>query len=74
MANPITARRRFEASAQDVMHLILMTMTRYFDTRKEMAQGAKTNTILIPHSPGHLGDPANPFRDAMIAASRVTNS
>jgi len=72
MANPITTRRKFEATVLDVMHLILMTQ--YFDKLQDMAQSAKTNTILIPHSPGHLGDPANPFRDAMIAASRVTKS
>jgi regulator of protease activity HflC (stomatin/prohibitin superfamily) len=60
------------ASPQDVMNLILMTQ--YFDTLKDMGQTSKSNTILIPHSPGHLGDLANQFRDAMIAASRVTHS
>ncbi len=57
------------ASAQDVMNLILMTQ--YFDTLKDLGQSSKTNTILIPHSPGHLGDLAAQLRDAMIAAGEV---
>lgn len=57
------------ASAQDVMNLILMTQ--YFDTLKDLGQTSKTNTILIPHSPGHLGDLAAQLRDAMITAGEV---
>ena len=57
------------ASAQDVMNLILMTQ--YFDTLKDLGQSSKTNTILIPHSPGHLGDLAAQLRDAMITAGQV---
>jgi regulator of protease activity HflC (stomatin/prohibitin superfamily) len=59
------------ASAQDVMNLILMTQ--YFDTLKDVGQSSKTNTILIPHSPGHLGDLAGQLRDAMITAGEVRN-
>ena len=57
------------ASAQDVMNLILMTQ--YFDTLKDLGQSSKTNTILIPHSPGYLGDLAGQLRDAMITAGEV---
>ncbi len=57
------------ASPQDVMNLILMTQ--YFDTLKDVGQTSKTNTILIPHSPGHLADLAAQLRDAMIVASEV---
>ena len=60
------------ASAQDVMNLILMTQ--YFDTLKEVGHASKTNTILIPHSPGHLSDLSGQIRDAMITASEVTGS
>ena len=59
------------ATAKDVMNLILMTQ--YFDTLKDMGQTAKTNTILIPHSPGYLGDLAGQLRDAMIAAGEVSH-
>ena len=41
-------------SAQDVMNLVLMTQ--YFDTLKEIGATARSNTILIPHSPGDLAD------------------
>ena len=60
------------ATAQDVMNLILMTQ--YFDTLKEVGHASKTNTILIPHSPGHLSDLSGQIRDAMITASEVSGS
>ncbi|ANM32290.1 protease [Acidobacteria bacterium Mor1] len=59
------------ASAQDVMNLILMTQ--YFDTLKEIGASSVSNTILMPHSPGHLNDLASQIRDAMIVANEATN-
>ena len=56
-------------SATDVMHLILMTQ--YFDTLKDMGHASKTNTILLPHSPGALADLAGQLRDSMITANEV---
>lgn len=56
-------------SAQDVMNLILMTQ--YFDTLKEIGEKSRSNTILIPHSPGHLGDLASQIRDAVVTANQV---
>ncbi len=47
-------------TATDVMNLILMTP--YFDTLKDLGDASKTNTILIPHSPGALGDLASQTR------------
>lgn len=60
------------ATAQDVMNLVLMTQ--YFDTLKEIGQASRTNTILIPHSPGHMADLASQMRNAMIAAGEVTST
>lgn len=57
------------ASAQDVMNLVLMTQ--YFDTLKELGSSSQTNTILIPHSPGHLSDLSSQLRDALIQANQV---
>jgi len=54
------------ATAQDVMNLVLMTQ--YFDTLKEVGQASKTNTILIPHSPGFLNDLSSQIRNAMMIA------
>ncbi len=55
--------------AQDVMNLVLMTQ--YFDTLKEIGMSGKSNTILIPHSPGGMGDLSEQMRDAIITANEV---
>jgi regulator of protease activity HflC (stomatin/prohibitin superfamily) len=57
------------SSAQDVMQLVLMTQ--YFDTLKELGNASRTNTILIPHSPGTLTDLASQIRNAMITANQM---
>ncbi|MCG3185448.1 MAG: Protein QmcA [Planctomycetes bacterium] len=57
------------ASAQEVLNLILLTQ--YFDTLKELGQNGHTNTIMLPHSPGALGDLAAQIRDAVIAGNAV---
>ena len=58
-------------SAQDVMNLVLMTQ--YFDTLKEIGATSRSNTILIPHSPGSLNDMTTQMRDAMMTAELVTH-
>jgi regulator of protease activity HflC (stomatin/prohibitin superfamily) len=58
------------ASPQDVMNLVLMTQ--YFDTLKDLGVNSRTNTILLPHSPGALTDLSGQIRDAMITANEVT--
>jgi regulator of protease activity HflC (stomatin/prohibitin superfamily) len=57
------------ASAHDVMNLVLMTQ--YFYTLKEIGAVSKTNTILLPHSPGALTDLAGQIREAIIGAGQV---
>jgi regulator of protease activity HflC (stomatin/prohibitin superfamily) len=57
------------ATAHDVMSLVLMTQ--YFDTLKEIGATARTNTILIPHSPGHMSDLTEQIRNAMMTAEQV---
>ena len=54
-------------SATDVMNLILMTQ--YFDTLKDLGNASKTSTLLIPHSPGALGDLAGQMRDSVMTAN-----
>jgi regulator of protease activity HflC (stomatin/prohibitin superfamily) len=56
-------------NSQDVMSLVLMTQ--YFDTIKELGLASKTNTILIPHSPGHLTDLMAQIRNSIITADAV---
>jgi regulator of protease activity HflC (stomatin/prohibitin superfamily) len=57
-------------SAEDVMNLVLMTQ--YFDTLKEIGLSGKSNTIMIPHSPGGMGDISEQMRNAVITAHEVT--
>lgn len=57
------------AKAEDVMNLVLMTQ--YFDTLKDIGLSSKTNTILIPHGPGGMGDISEQMRNAVITANEV---
>ena len=56
-------------NAHDVMNLVLMTQ--YFDTLKDIGLSSRTNTILIPHSPGGMNQISTQLRDAMITANAV---
>jgi regulator of protease activity HflC (stomatin/prohibitin superfamily) len=58
-------------SAHDVMNLVLMTQ--YFDTLKEVGAASRTNTILIPHSPGALSDLTSQMRTAMMTAEAASD-
>jgi hypothetical protein len=53
------------------MNLVLMTQ--YFDTLKEIGATSRSNTILIPHTPGNLNELSTQMRDAMISADLVTH-
>ena len=52
------------ASARDVMALVLMTQ--YFDTLKEVGAQARSNTILVPHSPGAMPDFFQQIQNAIM--------
>jgi regulator of protease activity HflC (stomatin/prohibitin superfamily) len=55
------------STAHDVMNLVLMTQ--YFDTLKDIGASSRTNTVMIPHSPGALGDLMNQFRAALLTTN-----
>ena len=59
-------------TAKDVMNLVLMTQ--YFDTLKDIGASSRTNTILIPHSPGNLTSLSEQLRNAMIEANQTTEA
>lgn len=59
-------------NAQDVMNLVLMTQ--YFDTIKDIGLSSRNNTILIPHSPGGMGDISEQMRNAVITANEVVKN
>jgi regulator of protease activity HflC (stomatin/prohibitin superfamily) len=52
------------ASAKDVMMLVLLTQ--YFDTLKEIGASSHSNTIMMPHSPGALVDFFDQIRNAVV--------
>src|SRR6185295_5897802 len=52
------------ASARDVMILVLLTQ--YFDTLKEIGGSARSNTIMMPHSPGGMVDFFDQIRNAVV--------
>jgi regulator of protease activity HflC (stomatin/prohibitin superfamily) len=51
-------------SAKDVMMLVLLTQ--YFDTLKEIGASAHSNTIMMPHSPGGMVDFFEQIRNAVV--------
>jgi len=53
------------ASAEDVMNLVMVTQ--FFDTLAAIGSHANTNTILIPHSPGFVGDLMGQLRGALLS-------
>lgn len=58
-----------DINTREVMNLILITQ--YFDTLKSLGVNGKSNTILLPHSPGGLHDVLQQFRDAIIVGEQV---
>jgi len=54
--------------ATQVMTMVLMTQ--YFDALKDVAQ-SESNTILIPHSPGALGDISSQIRDSIAVGNMM---
>jgi len=60
------------ASARDVMMLVLLTQ--YFDTLKEVGASAHSNTIMIPHTPGTLVDFFDQIRNAVTIGDVTGNS
>lgn len=54
-------------TASDVMGLVMMAQ--YYDTLKEIGARDKSNTILLPHSPGGLKEIASQLRDGIITGN-----
>ena len=55
------------ATVQEAM--VVLLLTQYFDMLKEV--GGRSNTIMLPHSPGGLSDIAGQIRSAIIASRQV---
>ncbi len=59
-------------TAKDVMVLVLLTQ--YFDTLKEIGASAHSNTIMMPHSPGGMADFFEQVRNAVTAGELVSST
>lgn len=57
-------------SAQEVLSLVLMTQ--YFDTLKDIGAASRTNTILVPHSPGYMQDLASEMRNSILLGNTAS--
>jgi regulator of protease activity HflC (stomatin/prohibitin superfamily) len=58
-----------DVNSRDVMGLVLTVQ--YFDMLKELSSKSNHSTILIPHSPGSVGDIAEQIRNSVITANQV---
>jgi regulator of protease activity HflC (stomatin/prohibitin superfamily) len=56
--------------AKDVMSLVLLTQ--YYDMLTDVGRHSNNNTILIPHSPGAVGDFQEQILTSLLAADKAT--
>jgi hypothetical protein len=58
--------------------MALVALTQYTDMIRALGESAKTNTILLPHSPSAVGDLMAQIRDGILvgdlAADNANNS
>src|SRR5437588_463664 len=52
--------------------MALVALTQYTDMIRALGEGAKTNTILMPHSPSSVGDIMSQIRDGILIADAAT--
>ena len=57
------------STAKDVMAMVLMTQ--YFDTLKEIGAQDKSNTILMPHSPGAMPEFFEQIQNAVLLGTEA---
>jgi regulator of protease activity HflC (stomatin/prohibitin superfamily) len=60
------------ATAADVMQLILLSQ--YFEMLKEVGGRSKSNTIMLPHTPGGLSEIMGQLREALVSAGAVNEA
>ncbi len=54
--------------------MALVALTQYTDMIRALGEGAKTNTILLPHSPSGVGDLMSQIRDGVLVADVTANT
>lgn len=56
-------------SSEQVLQLVLITQ--YFDMLKEVGAGSHATTIMLPHSPGGMGDLMEQLRTTLLSSLQV---
>lgn len=68
-----TSVEAFEAAtkveAKEVLQLVLITQ--YFDTLKDIGLAGHSNVIMMPHTPGFLGELSNQIQQSILSAKKV---
>src|SRR6202012_3877771 len=54
--------------------MALVALTQYTDMIRALGEGAKTNTILMPHSPSGVGDLMAQIRDGILVADLASDN
>jgi len=54
--------------------MALVALTQYTDMIRALGEGAKTNTILLPHSPSGVGDLMSQIREGILVADLASDS
>ena len=54
--------------------MALVALTQYTDMIRALGEGAKTNTILLPHSPSAVGDLMAQIRDGILVADLASGN
>ena len=57
---------------KDVMMLVLLTQ--YLDTLKEIGAQGKSNTLFMSHSPAAIGDLFQQMQDAVLIGQKAANA
>ena len=59
-------------TSKDIMDIMVL-ITQYFDTMKEIGASSKSNAVFIPHGPGAVQDVASQIRNGLLQGN-ATNS
>jgi regulator of protease activity HflC (stomatin/prohibitin superfamily) len=54
--------------------MALVALTQYTDMIRALSEGAKTNTVLLPHSPSAVGDLMGQIRDGILVGDLAADS
>src|SRR6516225_4743137 len=54
--------------------MALVALTQYTDMIRALSEGAKTNTVLLPHSPSAVGDLMSQIRDGILVGDLASDA